>query len=214
MSYCKTHQRKFDPSEGCALCAEDAEMTGTTLDESAYCDGCAQHLAECVCLDPATVMAATPTADEILVETFGPILEKYTPAGLFPRHPDCKNHLSSEEPGCDWCQNQFELDGMRDPLPVRAQCLQECIALTTGDRNKTYGPPEPNLTLQMELWTLYKRAAGDKHSMAHDAAMQHVFAKLARIASGPPLHKDNYLDLSNYSVIAYECDVEVLGVES
>ena len=196
-------------------------MTGTKLDESAFCDKCGEHKDQAhtcwntespaevhrragrpycekhnICWfiglgpDPGcprcredaqtgaarTVMLEAPTADEILVKTFGPILEKYT--------------------------------------PVRAQCLQECIALTTGGRNKTYGPLEPNLTLQMELWTLYKRAAGDKHSMAHDAAMQHVFAKLARIASGPLLHEDNYVDLSTYSAIAYECDVEVLGAPS
>ena len=239
LGYCAKHECKYDENEGCELCREEHEMTGTTLDESAYCDKCGEHKdqahacwnteppraeklhrEDCDCVIELGLACDCDELDKLTGQgerrstRLLPFVQKETPAGLFPRHPDCKNHLSSEEPGCDWCQNQFELDGMRDPLPVRAQCLQECIALTTGDRNKTYGPPEPNLTLQMELWTLYKRAAGDKHSMAHDAAMQHVFAKIARIASGPPLHEDNYVDLSGYAALAYECDVEVLGVES
>ena len=88
----------------------------------------------------------------------------------------------------------------------REQILADGIALTGGDRNRTYGDPSPNLHLQFQLWELYIRAAGEKHSDAHDAAMQHVFAKIARIASGARGHRDNYVDAATYIAIAYECD--------
>ncbi len=96
-------------------------------------------------------------------------------------------------------------------MTYREKVLLDGVALTTGDRNRTYGPPAPNLTLQMALWEAYKAAAGNRHTPAHDAAMQHVFAKIARIASGD-LHRDNYVDLSTYAAIAYECDVEGIQV--
>jgi len=94
------------------------------------------------------------------------------------------------------------------PLSERERVLLDGVELTGGDRNKTYGAPAPNLALQMALWELYKTAAGDKHSPAHDAAMQHVFAKIACIASGKRGHRDNYVDAATYIAIAYECDAE------
>lgn len=94
------------------------------------------------------------------------------------------------------------------PLSERERVLLDGIELTGGDRNRTYGAPAPNLALQMALWELYKAVAADKHSPAHDAAMQHVFAKIARIASGKRGHRDNYVDAATYIAIAYECDAE------
>lgn len=93
-------------------------------------------------------------------------------------------------------------------VSVREQVLLDGAALTGGDRNRTYGSPAPNLALQMALWVAYKAVAGDKHSAAHDAAMQHVFAKVARIASGARGHRDNYVDGATYLAIAFECDAE------
>lgn len=88
----------------------------------------------------------------------------------------------------------------------REKILADGIALTSGDRNRTYGEPAPNLKMQMLLWELYRANAGSKHSLAHEAAMQHVFAKIARIACGVRGHRDNYLDAATYIAIAYECD--------
>jgi len=93
-------------------------------------------------------------------------------------------------------------------LSERERVLLDGIELTGGDRNRTYGAPAPNLSLQMQLWESYKAVAADKHSAAHDAAMQHVFAKIARIASGKRGHRDNYVDSATYIAIAYECDAE------
>lgn len=94
------------------------------------------------------------------------------------------------------------------PLSERERVLLDGIELTGGDRNRTYGAPAPNLALQFQMWDLYIQAAGEKHSDAHDAAMQHVFAKIARIASGKRGHRDNYVDAATYIAIAYECDAE------
>lgn len=128
------------------------------------------------------------------------------PAVLWPQHPACKKHIPAEEGGCDWCQNQFELDSIRDSRSERERVLLDGIELTGGDRNKTYGAPAPNLALQLNLWNWYKSVAGEKHSAAHDAAMQHVFAKIARIATGKRGHRDNYVDAATYIAIAFECD--------
>ena len=87
----------------------------------------------------------------------------------------------------------------------REQILLDGAALTAGDRNRTYGEPTPNLKLQMTLWLAYRNVADARHSAAHDAAMQHVFSKIARIATGK-LHRDNYVDAATYLAIAYECD--------
>lgn len=92
-------------------------------------------------------------------------------------------------------------------ITEREQILADGAALTSGDRNRTYGPPAINLDLQMTLWNAYQTVAGIQHSAAHDAAMQHVFAKIARIATGK-LHRDNYVDLATYAAIAYECDAQ------
>ena len=95
-----------------------------------------------------------------------------------------------------------------DEKPERQKVLEEGVRLTTGDRNKTYGSPDVNLRFQYALWELYREAAQHKHSWAHDAAMQHVFAKIARIACGAPGHRDNYVDAATYVAIAYECDTQ------
>ena len=99
---------------------------------------------------------------------------------------------------------------MSKEKPVRVEVLETSIKLTAGDRNKTYGSPEPNLALQMALWSLLDNSLKAKtcHGLGHDAALQHVCAKLARIASSAVLHRDNYVDAAAYMAIAYECAVE------
>lgn len=94
----------------------------------------------------------------------------------------------------------------KDKRAEREKILADGIALTTGDRNKTYGPPAINLGLQWEFWESYRANSRGKYSQAHEAAMQHVFAKIARIATAPHVHRDNYVDAATYLAIAYECD--------
>ena len=89
--------------------------------------------------------------------------------------------------------------------PPRVRVLSQGIGLTVGDRNEAYGDPAINLDLQMRLWNCYRNTARAKHTEAHDAAMQHVFAKIARVAAGA-FREDNYIDMATYAAIAYECE--------
>lgn len=92
----------------------------------------------------------------------------------------------------------------------RGSILESGIKLTEGSRNDSYGDPNINLQCQKELWDIYtkfNRFSGAEHSLAHDAAIQHICAKLARIACGEPGHRDNYVDLATYAAIAAECDM-------
>lgn len=91
----------------------------------------------------------------------------------------------------------------------RGQILETGIELTEGNRNRAYGAPNVNLQCQWELWSIYDRycrLAQPGHMAAHQAAMQMVFAKIARIACGPAGHEDNYTDGSVYLAIASEVD--------
>lgn len=91
-------------------------------------------------------------------------------------------------------------------MTIRGEVLRDGISLTEGDRNQTYGSPVINLALQKKLYDLYAGVSGNKRTDAHDAAMQHVFAKIARIASGGATHRDNYVDAATYLAMAFECD--------
>ena len=91
---------------------------------------------------------------------------------------------------------------------IRGSVLKDGVTLTEGSRNSSYGPPEINLQCQMELWEVYRKYSSEfsEHNLSHEAAIQHVCAKLARIAVGSELHRDNYVDGATYFSIAFECD--------
>lgn len=91
----------------------------------------------------------------------------------------------------------------------RGKILEQGINLTEGDRDATYGDPNINLQCQWELWRVYDRycrLCTPGHMAAHQAAMQHVLAKISRIACGPAGHTDNYIDGATYLAIASEVD--------
>jgi hypothetical protein len=97
---------------------------------------------------------------------------------------------------------------------VRGQILDTAKGLTTGDRNKSYGPPIDNLTTYANLCTAYIFGKGGNENDllaldAVDAAVLMVLAKVSRIAANRG-HKDNYVDGAAYMAIAGECD-ELLG---
>jgi hypothetical protein len=92
--------------------------------------------------------------------------------------------------------------------PTRVQTLETAISLTSGDRNKSYGPPINNLTDCAELWnayinTKYKTADALKLN-AEDVAWMMVLLKMTR-SFQPGYHADNYTDATAYSAIAGEC---------
>lgn len=107
---------------------------------------------------------------------------------------------------------------MEPPKPetIRGQILDTAKSLTTGDRNKSYGPPIDNLTTYANLCTAYIFGKGGNENDllaldAVDAAVLMVLAKVSRIAANRG-HKDNYVDGAAYMAIAGECD-ELLGGE-
>lgn len=103
--------------------------------------------------------------------------------------------------------DQTMIDSMPEEVPARVAVLQDGAALTSGDRDVTYGPPKLNLKCQAALYDVLMSygVTGCDRGLAHDAAMMHVCAKLARIATGPgAIHRDNYVDAATYIAIAYE----------
>jgi len=92
--------------------------------------------------------------------------------------------------------------------PTRVKTLETAISLTSGDRNKAYGPPINNLTDCAELWNTYirakQRATGKLELDAEDVAWMMVLVKMTR-SFQRGYHPDNYTDASAYSAIAGEC---------
>lgn len=97
---------------------------------------------------------------------------------------------------------------MQNNLPskaLRQEILEKALVATMGDREKSYGSPFPNMSCAAELKNVYKKFAGNKYNAAHEQAMDMVFTKLARIATGAVGHLDSYIDASAYIAIAAEC---------
>lgn len=88
---------------------------------------------------------------------------------------------------------------------VRETILTEAANLTSGDRNKAYGPPHENLTYMARLVRAYLFG---KHNVdldldSEDMAWVMLMAKVSRTQTS---HKqDNYVDASAYAAIAGEC---------
>lgn len=96
-----------------------------------------------------------------------------------------------------------------EELPPRAQICEEAAKLINGDRNKSYGDPSINLKaaqiMTNDFLTSYYESGKDM-TQADNAwlnAMQNVFIKLGRIATGE-FKKDSYADCIGYLGIAYE----------
>lgn len=92
-------------------------------------------------------------------------------------------------------------------MTEREAILHEAADLTGGDRNKTYGDPAPNLALTYRLFGEIMTANSEGPEPMGEAeagALMLVCAKLARIATGPAYHRDNYVDAAAYMAIAGE----------
>lgn len=118
------------------------------------------------------------------------------------------------------------------PPSLREALLRDCIKATMSDRNKTYGDPLPQFELASRMkelfWTAFLQSL--RHSLGsarldvlgpdspHAESINLLITKLARIACGPVSapHRDSYLDIANYAVIAYEVAMrtEVAGKAS
>lgn len=95
----------------------------------------------------------------------------------------------------------------------RGRMLVRACALTTGDRNATYGEPFDNMSNFADLLEGYFRMRGwitenTSAVTAEDAAWIMVLAKMARTAEGSlPAHPDNYIDAAAYAAMAGECSL-------
>lgn len=94
------------------------------------------------------------------------------------------------------------------PKPTRVQTLETAINLTSGDRNRAYGPPYNNLSDCAALWNAYTatkaKTTGTTELNAEDVAWMMVLVKMTR-SFQPGYHADNYTDATAYSAIAGEC---------
>lgn len=87
----------------------------------------------------------------------------------------------------------------------RADILKTARALTTGDRNASYGHPYENLDLMAEMFSAFLSAKyADICLTAEDMAHLMTIAKMARTIA-PGFHLDNYIDAACYQAIAGEC---------
>jgi hypothetical protein len=108
-----------------------------------------------------------------------------------------------------------EMNQRREVKPTRVQTLETAIKLTSGDRNKAYGPPYDNLSDCANLWNAYinsklvclvPTADGgyEVNLKAEDVAWMNVLQKTAR-SFNTGYHPDNYTDAAAYAAIAGEC---------
>ena len=91
----------------------------------------------------------------------------------------------------------------------RVRLLSEASALTSGDRNREYGEPVPNM---QHIADIYNAVAGGCLT-ARDISLVHEATKLARRQMSP-LHEDSYRDGMAYAGITFECALsEAAGIE-
>ena len=103
------------------------------------------------------------------------------------------------------------LEPPKQPAAIREQLLKDGLALTMGDRNRSYGDPFINFMLTARMKELFwdamqasGKAAVQNSPWGH--AIDMCFTNLARVATSPTSHleRDRYLDLANYAAIAFE----------
>lgn len=91
-----------------------------------------------------------------------------------------------------------------EPLKDRTDILNEALRLTTSDRNSTYGPPLPNLTLSTKLKEAFRTYSTASLHPAEQEAIEMLLTKLSRIGCAQSCHMDNYVDGAAYLALAGE----------
>jgi hypothetical protein len=88
--------------------------------------------------------------------------------------------------------------------PHRVKILNKATALTSGNRDQTYGDPHKNMTHMAGMLTAYFSSVTKYKFTAEDAAMIMVIAKQSRCKANPgtPFHEDNYIDGAAYLAMA------------
>lgn len=97
------------------------------------------------------------------------------------------------------------------PSAIREQLLKDGLALTMGDRNRSYGDPFINFMLTARMKELFWDAMeASGKSVQQNSPFGHsidmALTNLARIATSPTTHleRDRFLDGANYFAIAFE----------
>lgn len=103
-------------------------------------------------------------------------------------------------------QSNVVPEGPGKPTAPRELLLRESIALTCGDRDAIYGPPEVNLACAGELKAVFRKwtqQAGVNILPGEQEALDQIMTKLARRATGT-IKRDTYADGAAYWAIAWE----------
>lgn len=87
--------------------------------------------------------------------------------------------------------------------PVRVGILQEGAKLTSGARDKEYGPPSVNMAASGALKKAMRDHMVRDISLAELEALDMVLTKLGRLITGTP-KRDTYVDAAAYLAIAGE----------
>src|SRR5262245_37508758 len=95
-------------------------------------------------------------------------------------------------------------------LMPRAKILVEAVRQITDIKEKVYGDPKVNLSCSGELKRVFLRYAARSPRQigpAEQDAIDQALSKIARIATGPVIHEDNYTDCAAYVALAFECAI-------
>lgn len=95
-------------------------------------------------------------------------------------------------------------------MPPRAKILVDAVKAVTESREKTYGDPKVNLSCAGELKRVllrYLARSARQIGAGEHEALDQTLSKIARIATGPDVHEDNYTDAAAYMALAAECAI-------
>jgi hypothetical protein len=96
------------------------------------------------------------------------------------------------------------------PHPERVNILLDGATLTSGGRDASYGDPSVNLScanLLKRVFWYFQASSPRKMSPAESEAIDQVLSKLGRVATGPVVTRDTYVDGSTYFAIAGEAAI-------
>lgn len=87
--------------------------------------------------------------------------------------------------------------------PERVKILNEGARLTSGDRDKEYGPPAVNMACSGALKKALRDHMTREMTPAELEAIDMALTKIGRLATGTP-KRDTYVDAATYLAIAGE----------
>lgn len=92
---------------------------------------------------------------------------------------------------------------------LRVQILEEGARITSGDREKKYGPPKTNLSAAGELKAVFRKHLKRELSHGELEALDMALTKIGRLATAPAPVLDTYVDAATYLAIAGEIALDL-----